>query len=456
MLEDILASIIFATNQQPEMRHHPLTYNKLHHFLGIILAMALAPKGDQRDLWNAESEGPIPAMNFGRFMARDEFDSILRSLQLSMFGKDDLQLDLWIPFRPAIECFNHSQQAGISPGTYLCIDESMCAWRGMSLKVEDTLCGLPHTTKIIRKPEPVGIELRNLACGETSIILQLEIMDGKDAMQNKEFAEFGSGTSSVLRLTAPWAGTPRAVVGDSAFASVKTAKALLDIRGLGFVGLVKTAHKLFPKGYLEDYPYPRKRAHATLQANIEGHKYIAVGWKDRKRKTFIATSGITTPAQTQALKRKAQPEDNTDSPCVRYFIEVPCPSIVEHYFNTANAIDVHNHLCQGGLELERRWRAQRWWHRAFATFIVICETDAYLVFLHFHPNKAVTVNLKHEKFTRELCMQLLQFDSEHINGPSMHLRPRLKESAPALTLNGKNCQQAYTLRKHERASAIHK
>eukprot|EP00731_Ephydatia_muelleri_P034908 Em0085g6a len=124
-------------------------------------------------------------------------------------------------------------------------------------------------------------------------------MDGKDAMQNKEFAEFGSGTSSVLRLTAPWAG------------------------------------------YLEDYPYPRKRTHATLQANIEGHKYIAVGWKDRKLKTFIATSGITTPAQTQALKRKAQPEDNTDSPCVRYFIEVPCPSIVEHYFNTANAIDVH-------------------------------------------------------------------------------------------------------------------
>ena len=158
-------------------------------------------------------------------MARDEFDNILRSLHLSTFGKEDLQLDPWIPFRPAIE------------------------WRGMSLKVEDILCGLPHATQIIREPEPVGIELRNLACGETSIILQLEIMEGKDAMQNKEFAEFGSGTSSVLRLTAPWAGTPHVAVGDSAFASVKTAKALLDIRGLGFVGLVKTAHKLFPKGY---------------------------------------------------------------------------------------------------------------------------------------------------------------------------------------------------------------
>ena len=52
MPEALLASIVYATNQQPEMRHHPLTYNKLHHFLGIILAMALAPKGDRRDLWN--------------------------------------------------------------------------------------------------------------------------------------------------------------------------------------------------------------------------------------------------------------------------------------------------------------------------------------------------------------------------------------------------------------------
>ena len=94
----------------------PHIYNKLHHFLSIILAMA---KGERQDLWNVESQGPILAMNFGRFMAWDEFENILRSLQLSMFGKDDLQLDPWIPFRPAIECFNHSPQAGISPGTSL-------------------------------------------------------------------------------------------------------------------------------------------------------------------------------------------------------------------------------------------------------------------------------------------------------------------------------------------------
>ena len=125
----------------------------------------------------------------------------------------------------------------------------------------------------------------------------------------------------------------------------------------------------------------------------------------------------STNPSSEGRFRKAQPEDNTDSLCVRYFIEVPRPSIVEHYFNTANAIDVHNHLRQGGLELERRWRTQTWWHWAFATVITICEADAYLAFLYFHPNKAVTVNPTHEKFTSQLCMQLLQFDSERIDGP---------------------------------------
>ena len=49
MPEDHLASIVYATNQQPLIRNHP---HKLYQFSSIILAMGLAPKGDQRDLWN--------------------------------------------------------------------------------------------------------------------------------------------------------------------------------------------------------------------------------------------------------------------------------------------------------------------------------------------------------------------------------------------------------------------
>lgn len=59
-----------------------------------------------------------------------------------------------------------------------------------------------------------------LACAETGIMLALEIQEGKEGMAMKAHAaEFGSGTSSVLRLTAKYIGRARTVCGDSAFAS---------------------------------------------------------------------------------------------------------------------------------------------------------------------------------------------------------------------------------------------
>eukprot|EP00731_Ephydatia_muelleri_P015896 Em0009g320a len=66
------------------------------------------------------------------------------------------------------------------------------------------------------------------ACGETKIMLQLEIQEGKVPMQEKK--EY-------------WSGSDRMVVADSAFASLKTAEALHKHGGLCFIGLVKTAHK---------------------------------------------------------------------------------------------------------------------------------------------------------------------------------------------------------------------
>ena len=86
-------------------------------------------------------------------------------------------------------------------------------------------------------------------------MLQLEIQEGKVPMQGKEYAkDYGSGTSSLLRLTRYWSGSDRTVVADSAFASLKTAEALHKHRSLRFIGLVKTAHKRFPKAWLQKYP----------------------------------------------------------------------------------------------------------------------------------------------------------------------------------------------------------
>ena len=50
-------------------------------------------------------------------------------------------------------------------------------------------------TKIARKPEGIGIELKALACGESGVILKLEVMEGKDEMQKKLIDRYNAGTS---------------------------------------------------------------------------------------------------------------------------------------------------------------------------------------------------------------------------------------------------------------------
>lgn len=104
--------------------------------------------------------------------------------------------------------------------------------------------GCPHKTKIVRKPEGMGAELKALAGGESGILLKLDIMEGKETNQKKALSsEFGEGTAITLCLTDAFIASGRTVICDSAFGSVKTLLAL-RVRGLHFMGMVKTAHSL--------------------------------------------------------------------------------------------------------------------------------------------------------------------------------------------------------------------
>lgn len=162
---------------------------------------------------------------------------------------------------------------------------------------------------------------------------------------------------------------------------------------------------------------------------------MAVGWNDKKLKMFISSTSRTTEALCPAYKkrfRQSTPEDRTSAPCVVFYKEVKRPAVVEAYFDNANAIDVHNHLRQGGLELERHWKTHTWWHRNFATIFGMCETDAYLAFRYFHP---LAPNLSHREFTERLSLQLLTYKSSfHDTGPSARLRKQMPVAPTAQPL----------------------
>ena len=57
------------------------------------------------------------------------------------------------------------------PSWSICVDEPMSSWRGK----DGNYCsdGMPHVTKIERKPKGVGTELKDAACAQTKVILAL-------------------------------------------------------------------------------------------------------------------------------------------------------------------------------------------------------------------------------------------------------------------------------------------
>ena len=96
-------------------------------------------------------------------------------------------------------------------------------------------------------------------------------------------------------------GTGRIVIVDSAFSSVKTFIALKQ-RGLYFMGLVKTAHKQFPKVWLKNWASgrnnggekPARGSHVVLEATDTcSEEFYAVGWA-KKKPTFIVCNAGTT------------------------------------------------------------------------------------------------------------------------------------------------------------------
>ena len=61
------------------------------------------------------------------------------------------------------------------PGKYLLVDEIMSAWVGLCALF--TAFGIPHLTKFARKLQGVGVEMKVVACGDSGMLLGLDIQE---------------------------------------------------------------------------------------------------------------------------------------------------------------------------------------------------------------------------------------------------------------------------------------
>jgi hypothetical protein len=86
----------------------------------------------------------------------------------------------------------------------------------------------------VRKPEGVGAEIKAVADGSTSIIMRLDIMEGKERQAAKEFADIGCSDKVTPHETLFGHKTGRSVHLDFAFLFWHT---LLDCRARGLCNI---------------------------------------------------------------------------------------------------------------------------------------------------------------------------------------------------------------------------
>lgn len=367
-----------------QRRQTQFTAKSFFKILGILYLMTLSDQPNRRAYWAADDNIPLPSPNFGRFMDISHFEHFMQHISWSELNRNDR----WASIRDFINGFNARRVSTIFPSDRLTVDEAMSMNRTNRTVKNGVPTGLPHQTKIARKPEGVGSEIRCVIDGAAQIMLQLELQESKEEMATKKYAEDGemAGTACVLRLVEPWFHSGRTVYGDSAFGSVNTALRLRK-SGLHFLGLVKTAHKQFPKEYFKSLGVPARSGESrycqTMPDNIP---LYAVAWFDKKVKYIVATAGSNATGPPHGRIRYRLKDDGTSE---RYEKYTNTSMIPHEYFSFAQKIDVHNHRRQGILALERAIPTRSWAFRIIATVLGIIMVDAYMMYKLEHDGDEV-------------------------------------------------------------------
>jgi len=437
----VIKSTVQLTSRKLALRkppQSPMTVQEYFQLEGIVLVLAKHPRLSVNEAFAAAPvEWEFEASPYlGRYMLFSRYQHLIACLTFAEPPKtaaERAHRGMFWKVQPLIDGHNNRRQSCYYPSGNLVVDETECPWHGRNQRYGEHGC--PHCQSIIRKPQGIGVENKDLADADTGIVLRLEPVASAEEMATRQYSpEFGSGTGVLLRLTQPLHATNRHVVADSAFASVKSAVQLSKV-GLHFTGAIKRAHARFPKKYILQTDKLQQRGDSVvLTATDSGVPLMAVGWKEGKRdsngmikrKMFVTSCGSSAPGEPHMKRRfkiRGPPEDSSVS---TYTVPVPRTAVVAEYFKRASKIDEANHLSQGIVRLFER-RTHRWEVRYWMVISVgVNIVDAFKAWVYFHP-KGETTTFKH--FWRHVVRGLLD-NTEGTTSPHSLRAERRVRGAP--------------------------
>jgi Transposase IS4 len=203
-------------------------------------------------------------------------------------------------------------------------------------------------------------------------MMSLRLVKGDKGDELLGDPELNHGVGVMLTLLDKWPSRGRIVCADSYFASVQATVAMYKL-GWRFIGVVKTATKLFPQKFLQAIVLPERGMCAGLTTRHEDAELavdlMAFVYCDRDRHYFISScSNLTagSPISRQCVQQMEDVETNAEPERVKITLDVP--KAAELYYSTCGKIDQHNRCRQDTLNLEKKLETKEWHRRVNIDF----------------------------------------------------------------------------------------
>ena len=169
-------------------------------FIGLLILCAVQKTGGVDGLYNGkQTEGIVKKVNGAEHMSHTRFKFIIkvwvRQLELDI-PKEEKETNPWWRVGYLVQGFNQNRQTTVASSRVKTLDESMSAYRPQTRKTGN----LPNISYILRKPEPLGTELKTVASkGSNGPIIYAEVQEGKVEMKSKLYFDINLGNRWLIK-----------------------------------------------------------------------------------------------------------------------------------------------------------------------------------------------------------------------------------------------------------------